>query len=422
MQILAGLESGEAAYGDIQKMETHRDDFEKLGAKKWEAVQLMAHTAVSFAGQKDDRANVERARMVICGLMCNTLRLVTPTFDPLGLVLDPRASIINHSCSPNAVVVFDGPKLSVRALSTVQDGGEIFISYVDSSAPFGVRQAELRDQYFFTCKCSLCELCSDAAHDAFFESTPEFAERIKIIDGMLEQITEDPAWPRHILGQSTDMKRLSALQFYGYSCLESPDARFTKEEPASLRKAITILRNTGIWPISRAPMPALYQQYVVACLGAKKYNEALVALIRLHFLVDPMVYPQAYHPVRVIHAWTLATLARAVSSEPDTPFCKALQACGVDLPIMFLALLSEVREQVPKSHGQSSAFGQMAIGAWQTIMAPGGELDAQYEQQGVPRSRQQQMLQEQIKELWPKVKAFAQDDALAAQMDEALAG
>lgn len=298
----------------------------------------------------------------------------------------------------------------------------MYISYIDSSAPYGVRQAELRDQYFFICKCSKCKLGSTAPQDAFLETSPEFAERIKVIDGMIDQITEDPAWPRHILGQSTDMKRLSALQFYGYSYLESPDSQATGQTPASLRKAITILRNTGIWPVSRAPMPALYQQYAFACLGAKKYNEALVALIRLHTLIDPVVYPQPHHPVRVVHAWTLATLTRAVSSEQDSPFCKALQACGVDLPILFLALLAEIHTQVPKSHGESSAFGQMVKGAWQTIMGPGGELAEQYSEQGVERPRQQQMLAEQINEMWPKVKAFAVDDALAAQIDEALAG
>ncbi|KAK5166907.1 uncharacterized protein LTR77_007636 [Saxophila tyrrhenica] len=422
MQILAGLNLGNSLYGDVQNMETHRDEFEKLGAKKWDVMQLMSHTAVKFSGQEDNKSNLERAKMVVCAMMCNSSRLVTPTFDPLGLVLDPSTAVMNHSCSPNAVVVFDGPKLSVRVLERVQQGDEITISYIDSSAPYGVRQAELRDQYFFTCNCSKCKLGSAAPQDAFLETNQDFAERIKVIDGMIDQITQDPAWPRHILGQSTDMKRMSALQFYGYSYLESPDSTTAAQDPSNLRKAITILRNTGVWPISRAPMPALYQQYAVACLGAKRYNEALVALIRLHALIDPTIYPQAHHPVRIVHAWTLATIAKAVSNEPDTPFCKALQSCGVDLPVLFLALLAEIHEQVPRSHGKSSSFGQMVDGAWRTIMGPGGELDEQYSQQGVERPRQQEMLQQQIKELWPKVKAFAADDALAAQIDEALAG
>jgi hypothetical protein len=124
----------------------------------------------------------------------------------------------------------------------------------------------------------------------------------------------------------------------------------------------------------------------------------------------------------VIHAWTLATLAKAVGSDPDSPFCKALQACGVDLSVLFLALLMQIHEQVPKSHGLESSFGRMVVGAFSAMMGPGGDLDVQYREKGVNREQWQKILRDQIKELWPKVKAFAEDEALAAEIDEAVAG
>lgn len=422
MQILQGIASGYELFKDIQKMETHRDELEKLGPEKWDAMQLMAHTAVKFLGEKDDQTNLERAKMAMCAVMCNTSRLVTPTFDPLGLVLDPRTIVINHSCSPNAIVVFDGPKLSVRALEPISKEEEVFISYVDSSAPYGVRKAELQEQYFFDCACKKCRQGTNAPQDAFLKAKEDFDERIKVIDDMIPQLIQDPAWPRHKLGESKELQRLSALQFYAYSYLDSPDAKNQKPDPDKFRKAVAICRNSGVWPVSRAPMPALLQQHAVACLGTRRYNEALVAMIRLHVLADQAIYPQPCHPVRVVHAWTLATLAKAVSNDEDSPFCKALQACGVDLPVLFLALLSEIHDQAPKSHGSQSTFTRTVHAAWQSIMGPGGELDVQYQQRGIPRAQQQRLLQEQIKELWPKVKAFAADDAMAAQIDEALAG
>jgi hypothetical protein len=422
MQVISGLNAGAKAYEEIKNSETHRDDFERAGGKKWEAMLLMSHTAVKLLDLKDDQANLEQAKKVISTIMCNTHRLVTPTFDPLGLAFDPLTSTANHSCSPNAVIMFDGPKLTLRALDPIKAGQEVLISYIDSSAPFGVRQAELKDQYFFECSCAKCKLGNAAPQDAFLKPTAEFEQRISVIDDMIPQIVKDSAWSRHVLGDTTDLKRLSALQFYAYSFLDSPDAETMNSNPAKLRKAITICRNSGVWSITRAPLPALYQQYSVACLGARRYNEALVALIRLYTLVDPIIYPQAHHPVRIVHAWTLATLAKAVSSEPDTPFCKALQACGVDLPILFLALLQEIHKQISRSHGAQSTFGKTIEAAWQSIMGAGGELDVQYSQQGVRRPQQQQILNEQVKELWPKIEAFARDDALAAQIDEALAG
>lgn len=421
IQMMDGINHGKQEYQALLGMENHRDDFEKGGGKRLEAMRLMAHTALKMTGEKEKTEGMQPILMAMCCLMCNSSRIVTSTFDPLGLALDPKSSSINHSCEPNAVVVFDGPRLSVRALKALKAGEEVSISYIDSSAPYGVRQAELKDQYFFTCHCEKCELGTKAPQDAFLNAGPDFDEKIKVIDDMIPQIETDPAWPRHILGPSSREKQLSALQFYAYSYLHGPDAVSKPDDASRLRKPIQICRNTGIWPLTRAPLPGLYQQYAVACLSAKRYNEALVAMIRLNFIIDPVIYSQKHHPVRVVHAWTLATLAKALSSEQDSPFCKALQACGVDLSLLFLGLLLEIREQVPKSHGPQSQFARMIESAWQTMMEPGGELDVQYSQMGVGRSQWQGMLKGQVNELWPKIKTFAEDEGIAQQIDEALA-
>ena len=420
MQMIEGVKANDTSYKAILDLESHRDDFEKAGRERWKTMSFMAHTAIKLLGY--DETMLERAKTAMCILMCNSFGLLAPTYDSLGLVLDPQVSLINHSCSPNAVTVFDGPRLEVRALDRIKKGEEVLISYIDSSSVFRLRQGELQDRYFFTCQCSKCRLGTSASQDAFLKPAPEFNEKIKVIDEMLPQIVKDPAWPRHKLGDSPNNERLSALQYYAYSFLQSPEDANPRQDPAKFRRALTICRNTGVFPPTRAPLPALYQQYAIACLSHRRYNEALVAMIRLHVLIDPTIYPQAHHPARVIHGWTLATLAKAVGSEPESPFCKALESCGVDLSVMFLALLIEIHEQVAKSHGLQSSFGRMVESAFQAMMGPGGDLDAQYGERGIKRDQWQNMLRDQIKELWPKVKAFAQDDALAAEIDEAVAG
>ena len=107
-----------------------------------------------------------------------------------------------------------------------------------------------------------------------------------------------------------------------------------------------------------------------------------------------------------MHAWTLATLARAISSDQDSPFCKALQSCGVDLSMLFLALLFEIRGHVEQSHGSDSKFAQVVGGVIQSLMEPGGELDEQYAQMGVQRDKWPKLLEEQMKETWPKLEAL----------------
>ncbi|MBZ6370475.1 MAG: SET domain-containing protein [Microbacterium hominis] len=84
--------------------------------------------------------------------------------------------MINHSCVPNAVVVFPSfPKsaapssapspspsknMAVVALRDLERGEEVVTSYVDLSLPREERQKELQERYKFVCH---CEGCSDSA-------------------------------------------------------------------------------------------------------------------------------------------------------------------------------------------------------------------------------------------------------------------
>lgn len=71
-----------------------------------------------------------------------------------AIALYPLLSLANHRCTPNATVVFDGLKASLRAIAPIHKGDEITvtphrkreiqISYVDSARP-----SYLRNRYDF---------------------------------------------------------------------------------------------------------------------------------------------------------------------------------------------------------------------------------------------------------------------------------
>ena len=72
-----------------------------------------------------------------------------------AIALYPLLSLANHRCNPNATVVFDGLKASLRAIAPIHKGDEITvipqqtkreiqISYVDSARP-----SYLRNRYDF---------------------------------------------------------------------------------------------------------------------------------------------------------------------------------------------------------------------------------------------------------------------------------
>ncbi|XP_030853415.1 N-lysine methyltransferase SMYD2-B isoform X2 [Strongylocentrotus purpuratus] len=80
----------------------------------------------------------------------------------VGEALYIRASMFNHSCEPNCTFVFEGSRLSVRAIKRIEIGEECCISYMSSLLPSPLRREKLRSIYGFTCQ---CPRCLDSARD-----------------------------------------------------------------------------------------------------------------------------------------------------------------------------------------------------------------------------------------------------------------
>ncbi|RKO89868.1 hypothetical protein BDK51DRAFT_1727, partial [Blyttiomyces helicus] len=62
----------------------------------------------------------------------------------------------NHSCDPNAAIIFDGDTATLRSIRAIDAGEEICQSYVEIAEELGPRQAEIRERYFFQCDCPTC--------------------------------------------------------------------------------------------------------------------------------------------------------------------------------------------------------------------------------------------------------------------------
>ena len=84
------------------------------------------------------------------------------------------ASIVDHSCCPNANVIFEGRNIVIRALTDIPEhkcsrndkkcelegqldmATNVRISYLDVMDHTLVRQKKLLDQYYFLCQCNRC--------------------------------------------------------------------------------------------------------------------------------------------------------------------------------------------------------------------------------------------------------------------------
>eukprot|EP00057_Strongylocentrotus_purpuratus_P015560 XP_011670034.1 PREDICTED: histone-lysine N-methyltransferase SMYD3 [Strongylocentrotus purpuratus] len=87
---------------------------------------------------------------------CNSFGIFDNDLIVISDAIYLRASMANHSCDYNCIVVFDERKLQLRTVKDVQEGEECTIGYVDVIHPAKERRAELEEKYHFTCKCVKC--------------------------------------------------------------------------------------------------------------------------------------------------------------------------------------------------------------------------------------------------------------------------
>lgn len=74
-------------------------------------------------------------------------------------------ALLNHSCDPNAVMVFphapdtpttEEPRMHLVAIRDILPGEQVYASYVDITLPRESRLKELKEVYNFSCRCKAC--------------------------------------------------------------------------------------------------------------------------------------------------------------------------------------------------------------------------------------------------------------------------
>lgn len=244
------------------------------------------------------------------------------------MFLDVTMSSVNHSCAPNAVILCDGRRMSIRSIGDINVDEEVLISYIDCTEAFRRRQAALEERYFFACRCVKCEKGPALREDRFLADEVDISTMNELEDKLFD---------------SLDFAR---------NRLSTP-AAFNK-----LRGSIQRMKKTSCWPLHRQPSPAVRQELVADYLCRGKWTPALKHLLKIYLHIDPILYPETWHPVRVVHLWTLTVLmlhlAYLSQTEPDR--VKDLGQYGLDSRSLVLALVMEVVVNIPKSHGPDSSF------------------------------------------------------------------
>lgn len=203
----------------------------------------------------------------------------SPMQPRIGSCLVPGAALINHSCSPNAHHLSEGPELVLRSCRRIAKNEEITISYIDPTQSFEERQKALFTAYAFDCQCCRC--------------TEGFEEQGEILTG--DPILDAPI---HIARSQLDAL-LHALVDDDQE-LSSVDAR--------IQETYNSLSSGKPWPISISPIPTIYVTLATMFEEKQQWEEALRRGLKIVYVVDPLRYPERLNLHRVEDLMSLCQL------------------------------------------------------------------------------------------------------------------
>ncbi|KAG6556974.1 hypothetical protein Mapa_001390 [Marchantia paleacea] len=238
-----------------------------------------------------------------CRIACNAHTICDEEFRPVGTGLYPVISIINHSCAPNSVLLFDGKRAIVRAMQKIDRGSEVTLSYVELANSTKTRQKALKEQYYFVCQCTRCmkaETTEGTVEDSILEGYKCSNEQC---DGAVIHEKDRPSFRCIPCGLTHDGDKLKRL--------ESMANKLT-EEANSAVKSGNDARARSIFEEAEAIQTTLFHRFSVhlmrtrdcllkICMSLKDWKSALKyclltmpAYERSYSLESPLVGLQYY--------------------------------------------------------------------------------------------------------------------------------
>ncbi|KAF2850643.1 SET domain-containing protein [Plenodomus tracheiphilus IPT5] len=331
------------------RLQAHIEDFKNNGL--YSNIELMAMGASQFS-LTQEMFNRDFVAAMYSRVLTNSLTLITPTLDPLGIVLDSTLGHINHSCAPNAYIMMDGAEISIRTLNPIKKDEEIYISYVDTTHPFHRRQSELSARWFFVCKCAKCQKGASLDEDNWTIGPKGLTKEMEhAADAIIEHegLAHDPS---NYVGDSREEVRIAALQGKAYAEYERAQQLPSPEEAVqAIQDVMQFCHQSKLWLVHRQPYAALRDDLIVNLLSTGRFVDAWAQCAKRYKCILPKWYPVPFHPVRVVQTWQMAMLAAHLASSEDGD-----RVPGANMGLIAIMLVKQVSDTASYSHGADSAF------------------------------------------------------------------
>ncbi|CAL5348331.1 unnamed protein product [Camellia sinensis] len=299
-------------YNLVEALVSHMSDIDE---KQLVLYAQMANL-VSLILQLPD-INIKEIAENFSKLACNAHTICDSELRPLGTGLYPIISIINHSCLPNSVLVFEGRVAVIRAVQHIPKGTEVSISYIETAGSTMTRQKALKEQYFFSCACLHCIKVGQP--DDIQESAILEGYRCKDngCDGFLLRDSGDKGFICHQCGLVRDKEEMkeiaSEIKFLSEKASKLLSSGYNTEASATY-KMIEKLQVKLCHPFS-IDLMRTRETLLKILMELQDWKEAL-AYCRLTIPVYQRAYP-GFHPLLGLQYYTSGKLEWLLGATKD---------------------------------------------------------------------------------------------------------
>lgn len=217
LRLIAMREDVQSDYKECFHLVSHR---EKIQESHLNAYKAMVSTVVD---EMDTKCTVDECLDMFLRILHNCHSVTLPDKTVIGLALYPSASMVNHSCAPNAVLSFKetfcGPPVALfHAIRRIESEEEIVYSYINLYQSTRERRKDLEGRYHFHCECRRCVDEND--EDEFISSVngdtclvQSFIEDSSAFDRVLGEIAGSDDFADRLDAMEEWMESLSASHF-----------------------------------------------------------------------------------------------------------------------------------------------------------------------------------------------------------------
>ncbi|KAF3001291.1 hypothetical protein E8E13_004580 [Curvularia kusanoi] len=325
----------EQAWNMLLSLPSHIEDFKANG--NYGNIELMAMGASQFSLTQDlfDKD------------------FVAAMYARASIIVDPMLGHFNHSCDPNAYIIMDGAEVHVRSLKPIKKDEEIFISYIDTTNPYYRRQHELKQRWFFTCKCTKCQKGATLDEDKWAIDPKDLPQEMQQVAEMMTKSENFASDPANFAGNSKIEKCIATIQGKAFAEYEAAQRAPPEQANEIIVNGMRLCHQSGLWPVYRQPYAALRDELIVSLLTTGTYSVAWAQCAKRFKHVQPKLYPVHFHPVRVVQTWQMAMLAAYFAGEEE-----GIGAPGANMGLIAMMLTKQVLDAAMLSHGPNSSFTQ----------------------------------------------------------------